>query len=151
MSRFLQTTDYTALVLDEIKAMLISSGNADSDYKRTLCEDMAIGQLREYIGGSYDVDAILAIPANLSQQNDTRNKFIVMLLLDLTLYHLYSSYAPKKITQHRQDRYEDAIQWLKAVGKGQISTTLPLLGASDNNTFIGDIRINSNTQENYYY
>jgi hypothetical protein len=65
---------------------------------------------------------------------------MVMLVIDLTLYHLYSQTGNKDVPEHRQNRYDDAIAWLKDVGRGDMPTDLP--GLPDDE-YKGDVRMNS--------
>ena len=60
-----------------------------------------------------------------------------MLTLDCTLYHLYTSTVPKRMPEIRSVRYQDAIDWLKAVGSGEISANLPLIKNQDGQHLIG--------------
>ena len=44
-----------------------------------------------------------------------------MMALDIAIYHIFSIHNPQKLSQLRKDRYERAIEWLKAVAAGSIS------------------------------
>jgi phage gp36-like protein len=58
-------------------------------------------------------------------QLDPRNPLLVLYLIDLTLYHIHSRQAGVKVPQLRMDRYDMAIDWLKAARAGKMSTGLP--------------------------
>ncbi|MEQ3500609.1 phage protein Gp36 family protein [Tenacibaculum sp. SSH1-16] len=102
---FITTEDYTALIRNEIKAILLEDY---SDTKLNAAEQMAISQVKNYLAGKYDIEAIF------TATGEARNKHIVMIVLDCTLYHLYTSVARKKMPDTRANRYQDAIDWLKA-------------------------------------
>ena len=130
---FLTTEDYTALIRNEIKDILLENY---SDAKLRVAQQMAIDQVKNYLSGRYDVAEIF------SKEGTERNAHIVMLTLDCTLYHLYTSTVPKRMPEIRSVRYQDAIDWLKAVGSGEISANLPLIKSQDGQQLLG-IKIQS--------
>ena len=125
---FLTTEDYTALIRNEIKDILLENY---SEIKLHIAQQMAIDQVKNYLSGRYDVAEIF------SKEGTERNAHIVMLTLDCTLYHLYTSTVPKRMPEIRSVRYQDAIDWLKAVGSGEISANLPLIKSQDGQHLIG--------------
>ena len=125
---FLTTEDYTALIRNEIKDILLENY---SEAKLNIAQQMAIDQVKNYLSGRYDVAEIF------SKEGTERNAHIVMLTLDCTLYHLYTSTVPKRMPEIRSVRYQDAIDWLKAVGSGEISANLPLIKSQDGQHLIG--------------
>lgn len=120
--RFLNEADYTALVRNEIKAALL--GNY-SDTKLHGAENMAIAQIKKYISGKHPVEKVFVDFDPETEVTDGRDAFIVMLTIDLTLYHLYTSTAPNLIPKHRTERYADALEWLKGVANGTYVSDLP--------------------------
>jgi phage gp36-like protein len=60
-------------------------------------------------------------------KGDSRPAHIVMRLIDLTLYHLHSRINPRNIPEFRIARRDEAIEWLKMIAKGSITTDLPLV------------------------
>ena len=68
-----------------------------------------------------------------------------MITIDIALYHLWSKRAPRKIPEYRAQRYQDALDWLKAVGEGTMTTDLPQLQGDD---FFGSFKISSKYQPN---
>ena len=125
---FLTTEDYTALIRNEIKDILLENY---SEVKLHIAQQMAIDQVKNYLSGRYDVAEIF------SKEGTERNAHIVMLTLDCTLYHLYTSTVPKRMPEIRSVRYQDAIDWLKAVGSGEISANLALIKSQDGQHLIG--------------
>lgn len=117
--RFLQDSDYSDQIRDEIRNLL-----DDSDDSRLLrqAEHKTIAQMRNWLTSRYDCDKIFA-PV-IEGEPDTRDAFIVMIAIDITLYHLWSK-ERSKIPQIRSDRYQDALDWLKSVGNGETIADLP--------------------------
>jgi phage gp36-like protein len=76
-----------------------------------------------------------------------RNPFVMMYLVDITLYHLHSKDASRLMPKVREDRYTDAQSWLKMVGRGEIDANLPVLPPDDIG-YVSEIRFNSNPVEN---
>ncbi|CAA0158821.1 phage protein Gp36 family protein [Tenacibaculum maritimum] len=102
---FITQTDYTSLIRKEVKNILLEDY---SDTKLHGAEQMAISQVKNYLSGKYDVNAIFMATGA------SRNSHIIMIVIDCTLYHLYTSTVPDKMPQTRANRYQDAIDWLKA-------------------------------------
>lgn len=138
MARFIQDTDYPTIIRNEIKAILLEGY---TDAKLLLSESMAIAQIRNYLKGRYDVDAIFEGHDPLPDP-DPRDAYMVMITIDCALYHIYSSTAPNLIPEHRSQRYEDALNWLKSVAKGETIADLPLL-TDEEGTELTNVRIKS--------
>lgn len=129
MSRFLKDTDYAVLIRTEIKNILLENY---SETKLLSAEQMAIAQIKNYLAGRYDVALIFTplpepIEDDNSEQLDSRNAYVVMITIDCALYHLYCSIAPNKIPEHRSNRYQDVIEWLKMMAEGKGYADLPLI------------------------
>lgn len=124
MTRFLKDEDYTSLIRNEIKNILLENHTDTSDLLRA--EDMAIAQIKNYLFGRYDMEKVFA-PA-IDNEPDQRNAHIVMLVIDCTIYHLYTAEAPDRIPTLRETRYQDALNWLKEVtqANGDRRADLPL-------------------------
>lgn len=143
MSRFLKDDDYQVLIRTEIKNILLENY---SETKLLSAELMAISQIKNYLSGRYDVAAIFAPmqpPEGNEPAADTRHAFIVMICIDCTLYHLYSSIAPNKIPTHRSERYNDALEWLKMAAKGQATGDLPRITDTETGEVMPEFRISS--------
>lgn len=131
---FLLTTDWDVQVRAEIARIL----DATTESAKLLqAENMAIAQIKNHLSNRYDIAAIFA-PVPVSG-TDERDKYIVMLTIDLALYHLWSKEGPNNIPKTRELRYTDAIEWLTAVQNGK-PCNLPLL-PNDDGTITGDVRI----------
>lgn len=115
---FITADDYTALIRNEVKGILLENY---SETKLTGAEQMAISQVKNYLSGKYDVNAIF------NTEGEQRNSHIVMIVIDCALYHLYTSTVPDRMPDTRANRYQDAIDWLKAEKKSTSpSADLPL-------------------------
>ena len=120
MLRFLQDSDYEDQVRNEIRTLLDSTPDMR---KLRRAEEKAIAQMKMYLCSRYDVEQIFHIPQE--GEADRRNAFIVMSLIDIVLYHLWSKERGKDVPQIRNDRYQDALDWLKSVGNGEELSDLP--------------------------
>jgi len=116
--RFLKDSDYDVLIRTEIKNILLENF---SESKLFTAEQMAVAQIKNFLAGRYNVSGIF------SKQNEERNHFMVMISIDCALYHLYSSLSPNKIPEHRSQRYNDALEWLKLMAEGKSTADLPLI------------------------
>lgn len=148
MSRFIKETDYAVLIRTEIKNILLENY---SETKLFSAEKMAIAQIRNYLAGRYDVALIFTpmlepIDDDDSEQLDNRDAYIVMITIDCTLYHLYSSVAPNKMPEHRSNRYQDVIEWLKLIAEGKANADLPLIKDESTGEFKDSFRLSSNNK-----
>ena len=117
MSNFINITDYDASIHRDILDALTRE---DVSLIET-CEDRAIAEMRCYLSGRYDCDALFSPYVETESQPDTRHQLVLMMALDIAIYHIFSIHNPQKLSQLRKDRYERAIEWLKAVAAGTIS------------------------------
>lgn len=130
---FITEEDYTVLIRDEIKDILLENY---SETKLRTAENMGIAQVKKRLAGRYNISKIF------SQIGDDRDSYIVMITLDCALYHLYTATVPNKIPTIRAERYQDALDWLKGVARGEETTDLPLIEDESGNELMG-IKITS--------
>lgn len=142
---FLLEDDFDMLIKTEIKSLLDSSA---TNTKLEKAERTAIDQIKNYIAGRYDCNIIFAPVTQVDGEPvDNRDRWIMTVTIDIALYHLYAQSNKKDIPEHRSERYQDSIDWLKSAGKGTIKTNLPMLEDDK-----GDIRISSRyTPDNHRY
>lgn len=137
---FIVDTDFEVQVRNEILTLLDGS---DEKTAVELATRMATDQITQYIGGKYDCKTIFAATG------DDRDHFIVMITIDILLYHLWAKRAPRKIPEYRATRYQDALDWLKSVGSGELQSALPQLPPDE---YSGTISIKSKYQpQNHKY
>lgn len=111
MSKFINLEDYDASIHRETLDSLTRNDDAIIE----ICEDRAIKDMRGYLSARYDVDAIF------SAEGTDRNQLVLMMAVDIAVYHLFCIHNPQKISQIRKDRYERAMEWLKQVAAFNIA------------------------------
>jgi len=134
---FIADSDYNVQIRAEI-SKIIDETTEKTKLKRAV--DMAVAQMKNYLGGRYDVDAIF-IDAPGTGEEDLRDQFIVMSVIDMALYHLWSKEGGNNIPKTRELRYADILDWLKAVQKGA-ATNLPLI-VDDDGEMKSQVKISS--------
>jgi phage gp36-like protein len=93
--------------------------------------------MRGYLAKRYDVDAIF------SAEGDERNQLVLMMVIDIAVYHIFCIHNPQKLSQIRKDRYERAVEWMKGVAAEEISIDgAPLLPEEQRATSNFTIRSN---------
>ena len=111
MSQFVNIEDYDASVHREILDALVR----DDQSLVEICKDRAIAEMRCYLSKRYDCDAIF------SAAGEDRNQLILMMVIDIAVYHIFCIHNPQKLSQIRKDRYERAVEWMRAVADEEIS------------------------------
>jgi phage gp36-like protein len=134
---FITPQDYSVLIRNEI-ANELDLTTEQSAFKTA--EGMAVSQMKNHLSGRYDIAAIFA-DAPAAGEPDTRDPYIVMLCIDITLYHIWAKEGGNRIPKTREARYEDAVKWLTAVQKGAPANLPPLKDEAGKP--YGDIRIRS--------
>lgn len=122
MSQFIDLKDYDASIHREILDALVR----DDESLVEICEDRAIAEMRGYLAKRYDCNGIFSAKA------ENRNQLILMMAIDIAVYHIFCIHNPQKLSQVRKDRYERAVEWMKAVADEEISIDgAPLLPEED--------------------
>lgn len=122
MSRFIDIKDYDASLHREIIDALVR----DDETLVEICEDRAIAEMRGYLSKRYDCNAIF------SASGEKRNQLVLMMVIDIAVYHIFCIHNPQKLSQVRKDRYERAVEWMKAVANEEVSIdSAPLLPEED--------------------
>lgn len=111
MSQFIELSDYDASIHRDILDALLREDVTLVE----ILEDRAIVEMRGYLSRRYDVNAIF------SATGDGRNQLILMMAIDIAIYHIFCMHNPQKLSQMRKDRYDRAKEWLKAVANEEIS------------------------------
>lgn len=86
----------------------------------TAAIDAAVAETKGYLT-RYDCSVIF------SEQGDKRNALLVSFVKDISIYHLINFCNPGISYEAKEKRYERAVDWLKAVQKGNVVPDLPLL------------------------
>lgn len=137
MARFILQADYDMQIKQEIIKLLTATDwyNAANLVR---AENTAIAQIKNRIGRRYDCSQIFT--AIVDGATDTRDAWIVTITIDMALYHLYSKTGSKDVPEHRANRYQDAIDWLKDVGNGDTDANLPVI-VDGNGDAYSDVRL----------
>ena len=137
---FLSQSDYMAQIQPEIKQAVAGDQSIWS-----ASELQAEEEITGYLRNRFKVAEIF------NQVGTARNARIVMLMVDVVLYHIHSRVAPRNIPEIREVRYEQAIEWLKAVNKGTIVPDLPMLDDTVNGGSLSELKLGSNPKLNHSY
>lgn len=114
MDNFIDIRDYDATIHREILDSLLK-GDAQADPQLVeICEDRAIAEMKSYLGTFYDTDLIFA------QRGCSRHPLILMMCIDIAVYHIFCIHNPYKLSEVRKERYERAVTWMKEVSKGLV-------------------------------
>ena len=115
MNNFITPEDYDASIHREILDSMLRTDSQKDSAIVEICEDRAVAEMRSYLSKYYDCDAIF------SQTGPDRHPLILMMAIDIAVYHIFCLHNPYKMSQIRKDRYDRAVEWLKAVAKGDIT------------------------------
>ena len=100
MSQFIDLTDYDASIHSEILDALTRKDLSLVE----ICEDRAIAEARCYLSRRYDCDAIFGA------RGDARNQLVLMMVIDIAVYHIFCIHNPYKLSPIRKERYERAVE-----------------------------------------
>lgn len=118
MSKFIELKDYDASIHKEI----LDAVTREDEAVVEICEDRAIAEMRCYLSKRYDCNKIFAATGG------ERNQLVLMMAIDIAIYHVISIHNPQSIKGIRKERYERAVEWMKAVADEDISIDgVPLL------------------------
>ncbi len=116
MNNFITLEDYDASIHREILDALLRHESDISDSAIIeICEDRAVAEMRCYLDKYYDCDAIF------SATGSDRHPLILMMAIDIAVYHIFCQHNPYKMSEIRKSRYERAIEWLKAVAAAKVT------------------------------
>ncbi|MBQ4519831.1 MAG: DUF1320 family protein [Bacteroidaceae bacterium] len=93
MSQFINPTDYDATVHREILDALTRQDAAIID----ICEERAISEMKSYLAPVYDVEAVFGA------RGEERHPLVLMMALDIAVYHIFCIHNPQKLSSIRQD------------------------------------------------
>ncbi len=117
MENFIAKEDYGASIHTEI---LDSLTRSDAEAIE-ICEDRAVAEMKGYLSGKYDTEAAFAA------RGKDRHELLLMMALDIAIYHIFCIHNPRNISKIREERYKRAVEWLKGVQRGDVAVNgLPL-------------------------
>ena len=141
MSQFIELEDYDASRHREILGALTREDDAVIE----VCEDRAVAEMRCYLAKRYDCDAIFAA------RGGQRHQLVLMMAIDIAVYHIFCIHNPQKLSQVRKDRYERAVEWMKAVAAEEISIEGAPLLPEEERAAKAAFRIQSNRKRNNHW
>lgn len=136
---FLTITELKTHLYDE-NVEVISRGDATIPQSAI---DAALAEAKGYLG-AYNTDLIFA------RTGSSRNALLLLFVKDIAAWHFLVLCNAGVELQLRQDRYERAISWLKAVQKGDVAPDLPA-AQNDDGDNIGTITYGSNDKRNNHF
>ncbi len=138
MAKFIRIEDYDASIHQEILDSLIRSDASIIE----ICEDRAIAEMRGYMSKRYDCDKIF------SAEDENRSQIVLMMAIDIAIYHIFCIHNPRMMSEIRVSRYERAVEWLKGVRSGDITIDgLPIVEDTVRNSS-SQYQIRSNRKRN---
>ena len=138
MANFITTEDYNASIHQEILDAVIRSDATIVE----VVEDRAIAEMRGYMSRRYDCDKIF------STEGEQRHQLVLMMAIDIAIYHLFCIHNPRMMSEIRVERYERAIKWLEGVRDGNITVDgLPEV-ASEVKDYSSQFQVRSNKKRN---
>jgi len=87
--------------------------------------DVAVSEMKSYLVPTYNVDYIF------SQTGTNRHALLLNFGIDIAIYIIVASALPGQDLEDRRARYKRAIDWLKQVKNGDLSTDLPVAEITD--------------------
>lgn len=132
---FLEKSDYKSLSDADDLEVLQNSDNT----QRVQAEETAQEIISGYIRSRYDVVAIFTATGSV------RNKMMIMLMIDITLYNLSATIPGRLTSENLQIRFDNAKSFLKDIQNGKMDLNLPAKDAVDSGN---PIRFGSNSKQN---
>ena len=110
----------------------------------TAAIDAAISEAKGYLS-AFDRTAIF------DATGSDRNALLLTFVKDIAAWHLLNLCNAGSDMKLRQDRYERAIDWLKAVQKGNVSPDLPVVDSTSTDAPPTGIIFGSNTKRGQHF
>ncbi len=108
MAQFITQEDYGASIHAEILDAVTRSDASIVE----ICQERAIAEMKGYLAKRYDIDKVF------SAQGEGRNQLVLMMAIDIAIYHIFSAHNPRTISEVRVERYKRALEWLRRVRRG---------------------------------
>lgn len=136
------------LTITELKTHLcgenIQAISGSDDAIPTAAIDGAIQEAKGYLA-AFDRDAIFNATGN------KRNALLLIFVKDIAVWHYVNLCNAGVELQLRQDRYERAVAWLRAVQKGEVTPDLPVAVDDEGNNPRATIIFGSNLKREQHY
>ena len=106
--------------------------------------DGAKSEARGYLG-RFDTEVIFSAEA------EARNALLLIFVKDIAVWHFVNLCNAGTDLALRQHRYDRAVDWLKAVQKGNVTPDLPIKTDDEGEAVAGLIIFGSNPQKNQHF
>ncbi|MBQ7812111.1 MAG: DUF1320 domain-containing protein [Bacteroidales bacterium] len=141
MATFINPEDYDASIHKEI----LDAVTRNDPQIIEICEDRAISEMKGYLSAKFDCEKIF------SASGEARHQLVLMMAIDIAIYHLFCIHNPRNISEVRVDRYKRAIEWCKQVRSGEVNPPdLPLLEQEVRDA-ASEIQFRSNPKRNNFF
>lgn len=87
---------------------------------RARAEANALAEVASYLRGRFDMEAAFAL------EGAARNNQLVMICVDVAIWHMAPRVAFRNVSEVREVRYNAAIKWLTMAQSGKSNPDLPL-------------------------
>lgn len=111
---FLTETDFISHLSENILDQ-ITNNNSDL---MDMAETKSIAILVDLMSGMYDIESVIS-------NTQDRNQIMVIWLLSLASYFLYSSIPDNEVPERIVKDYDDTMQNIRNIARGKQPTTLP--------------------------
>ena len=131
---FIIDTDYTTLITTEDLEVVQQA----TEQNRLNAEIAAIEYFSGYIRSRYNVESLFA------QEDDERDRNLLVFILDQVLYTLHSSLPGNLIPDIRMQRKEELDKWLLQIQNGKFQPKWPTLDDEDETDLGNPIKFGGN-------
>lgn len=123
---FITIEDYRTLIADSDLEYVTK---ADKE-TREKAEKLAQSEISKYLRPRYSLTTIF------NAVGEARNESIIMYMIDVALFHLFSKLPGRMGMEMRQLRYDNTIKALQEIATGKTDLALPLIDSSDSENSI---------------
>lgn len=135
---FLTIEDLNTAIREEIMGEI----TREDDTIIEQCISAALGEMKGYLSNRFNVDTIFA------QTGTNRDPLLLSFAKDIAVFNLSTLETPGIDLEDRRARYKRAIDWLKQVRDGEITTSLPVLSLTSETS---PIKIGYQKRKEYRY
>lgn len=111
---YIENTDFSINISEMELDALIKNNATTLDS----AELKALSQVESYLSNRFNM------ATEWAKNGTARHQYLVMLVVDIMIYHLASSLKGNTVRELRINRYNEALDWLKQVADFQLSPNL---------------------------
>lgn len=144
--QFLTITDFDGQIEQAILAQITGDTLPATPTNTESMEKKALAEMQSYLRPRFEISNEFA------KSGADRNQLLVLYLVDMVIYHVYSSVNMEQLPIDRVDRYNAAKAWLKMVADGKIDPGLTFkvdLGDTTKEPTV--FLMGSNTQDTHHW